>query len=115
MGDDQRRRSTAHHGARHKEVSMRLSKQCLLVTIGMVLSANSLLSGTAYAEDWRTRYPEITLGVTTAENEADRITRYQPVRAYLQRVLGVEIKWRTATDYAGIIEGVKAKKIEIAR
>lgn len=94
---------------------MRLSKPFLLVTIGMMLSANCLLSGTAYAEDWRKKYPEITLGVTTAENEADRTTRYQPVRAYLQRVLGVEIKWRTATDYAGIIEGVKAKKIEIAR
>ena len=34
---------------------------------------------------------------------------------YLEKNLGVKIKWRSATDYAGIIEGVKAKKIEIAR
>jgi len=69
----------------------------------------------AEAADWRKDYPVLTLGVITSENEADRIQRYKPVRAYLEKALGVEIKWRSATDYAGIIEGVKAKKIEIAR
>ncbi|MCG8508663.1 MAG: phosphonate ABC transporter substrate-binding protein [Rhodospirillales bacterium] len=69
----------------------------------------------AQAGDWQKQYPTLTLGVITSENEADRIMRYQPVRDYFERTLGVEIKWRTATDYAGIVEGVKAGKIEIAR
>jgi phosphonate transport system substrate-binding protein len=81
----------------------------------MLLSVGVFCYSAVQAEDWRKQYPEITLGVVTAENEADRVTRYQPVRAYLERVLGVKILWRTATDYAGIIEGVKAKKIELAR
>lgn len=72
-------------------------------------------AGAATAGDWQKKYPELTLGVITSENEADRIARYKPVREYLERELGVSIKWRTATDYAGIIEGVKAGKIEIAR
>jgi phosphonate transport system substrate-binding protein len=68
----------------------------------------------ALAQEWQQRYPEITLGVITSENEADRIQRYKPVRAYLEKELGVKVNWRTATDYAGIIEGVKAKKVQLA-
>jgi phosphonate transport system substrate-binding protein len=68
----------------------------------------------ALAQEWQQRYPEITLGVITSENEADRIQRYKPVRAYLEKELRVKVNWRTATDYAGIIEGVKAKKVQLA-
>ena len=69
----------------------------------------------AHAEDWRQKYPEVTVGVITSENEADRVMRYKPVLAYFEKTLGVKVNWRSATDYAGIIEGVKAGKIEIAR
>lgn len=67
------------------------------------------------AADWRQKYSEVSVGVVTSENEADRVTRYKPVLAYFEKVLGVKVNWRSATDYAGIIEGVKAGKIEIAR
>lgn len=69
----------------------------------------------AQAGDWRKAHPTLTMGVITSENEADRIERYKPVKAYLENALGVEIKWRSATDYAGVIEGLKAGKIDIAR
>ena len=87
----------------------------LLLIPAIFLSTILLAHSVARCEDWRRQYAEINLGVVTSENEADRVARYKPVRDYLQRVLGVEVKWRTATDYAGIIEGVKAKKIELAR
>ncbi|MGE3541110.1 MAG: phosphonate ABC transporter substrate-binding protein [Candidatus Tectimicrobiota bacterium] len=87
----------------------------LLLTCTVLLSVALLPAQRGNAEDWRKQYPRVTLGVITAENEADRLARYKPARAYLERTLGIEIEWRTATDYAGIIEGVKAKKIEIAR
>ena len=70
---------------------------------------------TAEAADWRQQYPEVTVGIITSENESDRLTRYKPVLAYFEKALGVKVNWRSATDYAGIIEGVKAGKIEIAR
>ena len=91
---------------------MQLTRRFLITATA---AAVCMGAGAAAAGDWRTKYPELTLGVITSENEADRIARYKPVREYLERELGVSIKWRTATDYAGIIEGVKAGKIEIAR
>ena len=91
---------------------MQLTRRFLITATA---AAVCMGAGAAAAGDWRTKHPELTLGVITAENEADRIARYKPVREYLERELGVAIKWRTATDYAGIIEGVKAGKIEIAR
>lgn len=69
----------------------------------------------AKAEAWQKKFPKLTLGVITSENEADRAERYKPVRAYLEKALGVEINWRSATDYAGVIEAMKSGKIEIAR
>lgn len=72
-------------------------------------------TASANAADWQKKYPELTLGIITSENESDRLTRYKPVLAYFEKALGVKINWRSATDYAGIIEGVKAGKIEIAR
>jgi phosphonate transport system substrate-binding protein len=98
-----------------ENVTMKYAKCWLLVMVCVWMGSATFFHGPVQAEDWRQKYPEITLGVITSENEADRLTRYQPVRAYLERVLGVQINWRTATDYAGIIEGVKAKKIELAR
>jgi len=79
------------------------------------LAAGVLAATPAIAADWRDAHKTLTLGVITSENEADRIERYKPVRAYMEKELGVEIKWRSATDYAGVIEGLKAGKIDIAR
>lgn len=88
----------------------------LVQRISLLLSGLMLLSQTsAMAEAWQKEYPVVTLGVITSENEADRVERYKPVRAYLERELDVEIKWRSATDYAGVIEALKSRKIEIAR
>lgn len=94
---------------------MQSLKLSILGLLGVGLLLAMAYRDITQAEDWRKQYAEITLGVVTAENEADRLARYNPVRDYLQQPLGVEIKWRSATDYAGIIEGVKAKKIELAR
>ncbi|MCG8544979.1 MAG: phosphonate ABC transporter substrate-binding protein [Alphaproteobacteria bacterium] len=94
---------------------MELSRRSFSLALATAVGASMLATTPTDAADWRKQYPELTLGVITSENEADRIQRYKPVRAYLEKQLGVKIKWRSATDYAGIIEGVKAKKIEIAR
>lgn len=83
--------------------------------IAATLAAGAALAALPAAADWRDQKKELTLGVITSENEADRIERYKPVQAYMEKALGVEIKWRSATDYAGVIEGLKAGKIDIAR
>jgi phosphonate transport system substrate-binding protein len=90
---------------------MKLVFKTILLLAGAIL----LIQPVAHAEQWQKQYPEITLGVITSENEADRVERYKPVRAYLEKTLDVKIKWRSASDYAGVIEALKAKKIELAR
>ena len=71
-------------------------------------------TGPALAADWRDDYPKVTLGVITEENAEDRAKRWTPFQNYLSDALGVEIEWREASDYAGVIEALKAKKIELA-
>lgn len=66
------------------------------------------------AEDWRKQYPTIAFGVVTSENAADRTKRYAPAEEYLAGALGVKIEWRQATDYAGIIQGMITRKIQLA-
>ncbi|SDD98882.1 phosphonate ABC transporter substrate-binding protein [Rhodospira trueperi] len=84
--------------------------------IAAATAAATLAGASAPAlADWREDYPTLRFGVITSENEADRTMRFKPVQDYLEEALGVTIEWRTATDYAGIIEGVRAGKIEIAR
>ena len=85
-------------------------KKCILIVTIVVLSVSFLMNASntfAASSKWQEEYPEITLGVITSENEADRVERYKPVRAYLERALGVKVNWRSATDYAGIIEAMK--------
>jgi phosphonate transport system substrate-binding protein len=84
-----------------------------VVLVVMGCFVNSALFA-AESKKWQEEYPEITLGVITSENEADRVQRYKPVREYLEKELGVKVNWRSATDYAGIIEAMKAKKVELA-
>lgn len=91
------------------------TRRLYTLAAGAALATGLLAGAPVAAEDWRKQYPTLTLGVITAENEADRVARYKPVQAYFEKELGVEIEWRSATDYAGIIEGVKAGKVQIAR
>jgi phosphonate transport system substrate-binding protein len=92
---------------------MKMWKNVLLVVVVVLALFLSGLSP-ATAADWRERYPQITMGVITEENVEDRAKRWTPVREYLSRELGVPVEWREATDYAGVIEALKARKIELA-
>ena len=85
-----------------------------IATAGFVAVVLVFYLAPAIAADWRDDYKEITMGVITEENAEDRAQRWDPVRDYLTKELGVPIKWREATDYAGVIEALKAKKIELA-
>lgn len=68
-----------------------------------------------WANDWRATFPTLNFGVVSSENEADRITRYKPFVAYMEKTLRVALKMHQATDYAGTIEALKARKLEFAR
>ncbi|GJD51870.1 Phosphate-import protein PhnD [Methylobacterium crusticola] len=76
--------------------------------------ALALLAAPAGAQDWRARYPELTLAVIPAENASGTVDRYTPLTAYLTKEIGVPVKLRVANDYAAVIEGQRAGNIQLA-
>ena len=78
-----------------------------------VLVAAALASPVA-AQDWRELVPEIRIGISSSENEADAIARNEPYAAYLSRKLGVPVTITRGTDYAAVIEAMRSQNIEFA-
>ncbi|CAN7495047.1 MULTISPECIES: phosphonate ABC transporter substrate-binding protein [unclassified Devosia] len=66
------------------------------------------------AQDWRSEYPELTIGISSGENETDAIARNQPYADYLSRELGVPVKMIRGTDYAAVIEAMRSGHVQIA-
>ena len=79
-----------------------------------VLALSVCVANAARAEDWRKQFPELNIGVITEENQSDMLGRWKNVADYLAKSLGVKVTIRPASDYAGVIEAMKAKKIELA-
>jgi phosphonate transport system substrate-binding protein len=82
---------------------------------GLVAALVSLaLVSPALSQDWRDEYPELTIGISSSENETDAIARNQPYADYLSRELGVPVKIVRGTDYAAVIEAMRAGHVQIA-
>lgn len=72
-----------------------------------------VLATPAFAQDWKKDYPVIRVGITSSENEKDRMTRYKPWQDYLQKALGVRIELATAGSYDGVVQALAADQIEV--
>jgi len=84
---------------------------CLLTGMGATLVGTPPV----WADDWRATFRTLNFGVVSGENEADRIARYKSFVTYMENALRVAMKMHQATDYAGTIEALKARKLEFAR
>src|SRR5690606_41711769 len=71
-------------------------------------------AGSALAQDWKDDYKTVRIGVSSAENEADRMARFEPFRQYLEEALGVKVEIFTAGSYDGIVQALAADQIEWA-
>ena len=76
--------------------------------------ALAFAAGAAHADDWKSKYKELTFAVIPAENASGVSDRYAPFMEYLTKELGVPVKLRIANDYAAVIEGQRAGNIQIA-
>jgi phosphonate transport system substrate-binding protein len=74
----------------------------------------ALLAAPAVAQDWRPDYKVVRFGILSGENESDRVARYTPFQAYLEKTLGVEVEIFTAGNYDGVIQALSANQIEFA-
>ena len=75
--------------------------------------AAAVVTTPALAQDWREQYPEIRIGISSAENEADAIARNEGYAAYLSRKLGVPVKIIRGTDYAAVIEAMRSDNVAV--
>src|SRR3979411_786212 len=82
----------------------------------ILASAASLAfsASAASAQDWKSKYPELTFAVVPAENASGVTERWTPFVAYLSKELGVKVTLLIANDYAAVIEGQRAGNIQIA-
>ena len=83
-------------------------------TLAAAAAALALLGLPAAAQDWKAKYPELTLAVIPMENASGTNDRYAPLANYLSKAVGVPVKLRVASDYAAVIEGQRAGNIHIA-
>ena len=79
----------------------------------VLAGALALSATTAFAEDWKVKYPEINYAVIPAENASGTTDRYAPLMAYLSKELGVKVNLRIVQDYAALIEGQRSGNIQI--
>jgi len=81
------------------------------ITAALLMLASAV---PAAAQDWKEDYKTVRVGVTSAENEADRMARWEPFREYLEKALGVKVEIFTAGSYDGVVQALAAGQIEWA-
>jgi phosphonate transport system substrate-binding protein len=77
-------------------------------------AALAFAASAASAQEWKTKYPEITFAVVPAENASGVTERFTPFVNYLSKELGIKVNLRIANDYAAVIEGQRAGNIQLA-
>ena len=74
----------------------------------------SLLGGqSAQAQDWRQQFPKFRYGVQAVETQAAALTRYKGFGEYVKQKLGVELELFLSAEYAGVIQAIGAKQLEV--
>ena len=84
--------------------------------LASVLGCGLLVSGTASAQgaaDWRKLYPKFRYGVQAVETQAAALTRYKGFGEYVKKKLGVELELFLSAEYAGVIQAIGAKQLEV--
>jgi phosphonate transport system substrate-binding protein len=77
--------------------------------VAQTLLAALLASGAATASA-----RDLVMGLIPAENNEEMIKTFEPMRAYLEKELGEKVTVFTATDYTGVVEAMKKKRVDIA-
>ncbi|MFM7691009.1 MAG: phosphate/phosphite/phosphonate ABC transporter substrate-binding protein, partial [Alphaproteobacteria bacterium] len=87
-----------------------LSRRATLVLPGL-----ALLSAKADAQaDWRQQIPEVRYGMISVENERDAIARLQGLQAFMARELRTPFRVFRGSDYAAVVEALRAGHSELA-
>ncbi len=80
---------------------------------GLAAGATTTTATGAFAQAWKSKYPELVFAAIPAENATGVMDRYGPFIDYLTREIGTKVTLRIANDYAAVIEGQRAGNIQI--
>ena len=75
------------------EDQLRRQSGWVFFAAGLALAASTSV---AHADDWKSKYKELTFAVVPAENASGVSDRYAPFVDYLSKELGVPVKLRIA-------------------
>ena len=93
---------------------MRFSRALLAMVAAALATASLLVSEQAAAQsDWRKQYPKFRYGVQAVETQAAALTRYKGFGEYVKKKLGVELDLYLSAEYAGVIQAIGAKQLEV--
>ncbi len=84
-----------------------------IVMAGAAALGLAVVASPAFAQDWKARYPELTLAIVPSENASGVMDRFGPFTEYLSKEIGTKVTLRVAQDYAAVIEGQRAGQIHI--
>lgn len=91
-----------------------ITRRTIFASAAALAVSVSMATTAAVAQDWKSKYPELTFAIIPAENASGVTERWAPFMAYLSKELGVKVNLRIANDYAAVIEGQRSGNIHIA-
>lgn len=77
---------------------------------GLTVSSEAQAQGAA---DWRKQFPKFRYGVQAVETQAAALTRYKGFGEYIKKKLGVDLELFLSAEYAGVIQAIGAKQLEV--
>jgi phosphonate transport system substrate-binding protein len=83
-----------------------------LAAVALLASAGAQAQGGGDG-GWRKKYPKLRYGVQSVETQAASLTHYKGFGEYVKKKLGVELELFLASEYAGVIQAIGAKQIEV--
>lgn len=83
-------------------------RKTIITTLNLLLFLN--------ISSWTLAAPEkcLVMGLLPAEDPKEILAQYKPMKRWIEKDMGRCIKVFTATDYTGIIEAMRAKKVDFA-
>jgi phosphonate transport system substrate-binding protein len=58
--------------------------------------------------------PSLKVSAIPDESPTELVRKFKPLGAYLEKELGMKVQWTPVNDYPAVVEGLAAKKIDLA-
>ena len=87
---------------------------CLLLLAACGNSSNKPSGAAPAHEDWRTQVKVLRIGITSVEQASKEINQLDAYAAHISQRIGIPVTFVQASDYAGVVQAIAAKQIEVA-